>query len=176
MWRSIRWATRVGVHMDRAAYAWLVRWFVDPDAAEQVRQGIRSSFVSDFRVPAKGALAAPSEESADRGGVTAPVFLDHVGACRLHEAAQDEGGDDGVVEWAEEGDELGDEVYRRRDPGDTDEKQCLGAARHTGVAEEVFEQQHQVRQQGGHLASGGPSPGEDQRHDEQEVEDRDDAE
>jgi len=28
----MRWATRAGVHIDRAACAWLVRRFVDPDA------------------------------------------------------------------------------------------------------------------------------------------------
>ncbi|MFD7022170.1 chromate resistance protein ChrB domain-containing protein [Promicromonospora sukumoe] len=28
----MRWATRTGVHIDRAACAWLVRRFVDPDA------------------------------------------------------------------------------------------------------------------------------------------------
>jgi hypothetical protein len=29
----MRWATRAGVHVDRAACAWLLRRFVDPDAA-----------------------------------------------------------------------------------------------------------------------------------------------
>ncbi len=29
----MRWATRAGVHIDRAACAWLIRRFVDPDAA-----------------------------------------------------------------------------------------------------------------------------------------------
>ena len=29
----MRWATRPGVHVDRAACAWLIRRFVDPDAA-----------------------------------------------------------------------------------------------------------------------------------------------
>jgi hypothetical protein len=29
----VRWATRAGVHIDRAACAWLIRRFVDPDAA-----------------------------------------------------------------------------------------------------------------------------------------------
>jgi hypothetical protein len=29
----MRWATRAGVHIDRAASAWLIRRFVDPDAA-----------------------------------------------------------------------------------------------------------------------------------------------
>jgi hypothetical protein len=28
----VRWATRAGVHVDRAACAWLLRRFVDPDA------------------------------------------------------------------------------------------------------------------------------------------------
>ena len=28
----MRWATRAGVHVDRAACVWLVRRFVDPDA------------------------------------------------------------------------------------------------------------------------------------------------
>jgi hypothetical protein len=28
----VRWATRAGVHIDRAACAWLIRRFVDPDA------------------------------------------------------------------------------------------------------------------------------------------------
>lgn len=28
----MRWATRVGVHVDRAASAWLIRRFIDPDA------------------------------------------------------------------------------------------------------------------------------------------------
>jgi hypothetical protein len=28
----VRWATRAGVHVDRAACAWLIRRFVDPDA------------------------------------------------------------------------------------------------------------------------------------------------
>jgi hypothetical protein len=28
----VRWATRPGVHIDRAACAWLIRRFVDPDA------------------------------------------------------------------------------------------------------------------------------------------------
>jgi hypothetical protein len=28
----VRWATRPGVHVDRAASAWLIRRFVDPDA------------------------------------------------------------------------------------------------------------------------------------------------
>ncbi len=29
----MRWATRSGVHIDRAACAWLIRRFIDPDAA-----------------------------------------------------------------------------------------------------------------------------------------------
>src|SRR5947209_4568164 len=29
----MRWATRAGVHVDRAACAWLIRRFIDPDAA-----------------------------------------------------------------------------------------------------------------------------------------------
>ena len=29
----MRWATRAGVHIDRAACAWLIRRFVDPEAA-----------------------------------------------------------------------------------------------------------------------------------------------
>lgn len=29
----MRWATRTGVHVDRAACAWLIRRFIDPDAA-----------------------------------------------------------------------------------------------------------------------------------------------
>jgi hypothetical protein len=29
----VRWATRAGIHIDRAACAWLIRRFVDPDAA-----------------------------------------------------------------------------------------------------------------------------------------------
>ena len=28
----MRWATRAGVHIDRAACAWLIRRFIDPDA------------------------------------------------------------------------------------------------------------------------------------------------
>jgi hypothetical protein len=28
----VRWATRAGIHIDRAACAWLVRRFIDPDA------------------------------------------------------------------------------------------------------------------------------------------------
>lgn len=28
----MRWATRSGCHIDRAACAWLIRRFVDPDA------------------------------------------------------------------------------------------------------------------------------------------------
>ncbi len=28
----MRWATRAGIHIDRAACAWLIRRFVDPDA------------------------------------------------------------------------------------------------------------------------------------------------
>jgi hypothetical protein len=28
----VRWATRAGVHIDRAACAWLIRRFIDPDA------------------------------------------------------------------------------------------------------------------------------------------------
>jgi hypothetical protein len=29
----VRWATRAGCHIDRAASAWLIRRFIDPDAA-----------------------------------------------------------------------------------------------------------------------------------------------
>jgi hypothetical protein len=29
----VRWATRAGIHIDRASSAWLLRRFVDPDAA-----------------------------------------------------------------------------------------------------------------------------------------------
>jgi hypothetical protein len=28
----VKWATRAGIHVDRAACAWLLRRFVDPDA------------------------------------------------------------------------------------------------------------------------------------------------
>jgi hypothetical protein len=28
----VNWATRAGVHIDRAACAWLIRRFIDPDA------------------------------------------------------------------------------------------------------------------------------------------------
>jgi hypothetical protein len=41
----VRWATRAGVHIDRAACAWLIRRFIDPDA--------EFSFVADLaEVPA----------------------------------------------------------------------------------------------------------------------------
>ncbi len=41
----MRWATRAGIHIDRAACAWLIRRFVDPDA--------EFVFVGDLReVPA----------------------------------------------------------------------------------------------------------------------------
>jgi hypothetical protein len=43
----MRWATRAGCHVDRAACAWLLRRFVDPDAT--------FVFVDDGEDPPKGA-------------------------------------------------------------------------------------------------------------------------
>jgi hypothetical protein len=34
----MRWATRTGVHIDRAACAWLIRRFIDPGAEFYRRQ------------------------------------------------------------------------------------------------------------------------------------------
>jgi hypothetical protein len=44
----MRWATRAGVHIDRAACAWLIRRFVDPDA--------EFIFIADGTVPPAGAI------------------------------------------------------------------------------------------------------------------------
>ena len=44
----MRWATRPGVHVDRAACAWLIRRFIDPDAVIRF-------------VPGKGYLPNPGE-------------------------------------------------------------------------------------------------------------------
>ena len=45
----MRWATRAGVHIDRAACAWLIRRFIDPDA--------QFSFVADPAEVPPGATA-----------------------------------------------------------------------------------------------------------------------
>ena len=34
----MRWATRAGVHIDRAACAWLIRRFLDPEAEERAKK------------------------------------------------------------------------------------------------------------------------------------------
>src|SRR5262249_28731386 len=145
-----------------------------PSGGRMVRG--RWSLVAVVEWPVRGGRAAPSEQPADRGGGAAPVLLPHPPTSRLDEGAPGEGGDDRGGERAEERDELRDEVDGRRDPGDADEKQGFGAPRHSGVAQEVFEQQRQVRQEGGHLTRRGSPPGEQQPHDEQYVEDGDDGE
>ena len=45
----MRWATRAGVHIDRAASAWLIRRFIDPDATFE--------FVADPSALPPGAVA-----------------------------------------------------------------------------------------------------------------------
>jgi hypothetical protein len=44
----VRWATRAGVHIDRAACAWLIRRFLDPEAV--------FDFVTDEETPPAGAV------------------------------------------------------------------------------------------------------------------------
>jgi len=44
----VRWATRGGVHVDRAGCAWLIRRFIDPDAG--------FSFVDDSADVAQDAI------------------------------------------------------------------------------------------------------------------------
>ena len=39
----MRWATRAGVHIDRAACAWLIRRYVDPDATPFDMRGVELS-------------------------------------------------------------------------------------------------------------------------------------
>lgn len=43
----MKWATRAGVHVDRAACAWLVRRFIDPDSADFVFVADPSDVPSD---------------------------------------------------------------------------------------------------------------------------------
>ena len=45
----MRWATRAGVHIDRASSAWLIRRFLDPDAEFQFVSG--PDEVADGSVP-----------------------------------------------------------------------------------------------------------------------------
>lgn len=63
----MRWATRAGVHIDRASSAWLIRRFVDPEA--------EFVFVTDpYDVPAD---AAPFDmRGVDYGHHTSPVGED----------------------------------------------------------------------------------------------------
>ena len=40
----MRWATRRGCHVDRTAYAWLIRRFLDPDADRELVERRRELF------------------------------------------------------------------------------------------------------------------------------------
>ncbi|GAB3662802.1 hypothetical protein GCM10027596_25050 [Nocardioides korecus] len=44
----MRWATRAGIHIDRASSAWLIRRFIDPDAVFE--------FVTDLGAVTRGAV------------------------------------------------------------------------------------------------------------------------
>jgi hypothetical protein len=63
----MRWATRAGVHIDRAACAWLIRRFVDPDA--------EFVFVDDVaRVPADATPSTCAGSSQRTLAVSGELF------------------------------------------------------------------------------------------------------
>ena len=88
----MKWATRPGVHVDRAACAWLIRRFIDPDAefvfaadladipadATAVRHARRRARAS----PRAGARSRPCWQ---RFGLTADPALEEIGRI-VHEA------------------------------------------------------------------------------------------
>src|SRR5262245_13444555 len=95
----MKWATRSGVHIDRAACAWLIRRFIDPDAQfvfvadpEHIPAGaiafdIRGAQLS-HHVGDDGAEDCSFETILRRYDLTDPVLWQV--ACVVHEADLDD--------------------------------------------------------------------------------------
>jgi hypothetical protein len=93
------------------------------------------------------------------------VFGDDVWSCFSQEVAEDKDSDDCVVEWPEDGDELGDKVDGRREPDGADDQQCFRAARDAWIPREAFEQDEQVGEQQRDFFGGGATPDQEQSRD-----------
>ena len=86
----MRWATRAGVHVDRAACAWLIRRFIDPDAdfvfvddAEEVPAGATAFDMRGVELSHHGGDCS-FETILHRYGLDDPVLWDV--ARIVHEA------------------------------------------------------------------------------------------
>jgi len=85
----VKWATRPGVHVDRAACAWLIRRFIDPDAefifAADPAAIPAGATPFDMRGAALGQGRCSFETALEGFGLTADPALEEIG-CIVHEA------------------------------------------------------------------------------------------
>src|SRR4030095_5745372 len=101
---------------------------------------------------------------------------DHVASGGPKQMANDERGHHHIIERTKDGNELGDEVDGRGDPGRTEEEEGFGASRHARITDQTLEQPEDVRQKNRYLSGGSASPYEEQSGDGQYVNTGDDRE
>jgi hypothetical protein len=87
----VKWATRAGVHVDRAACAWLIRRFIDPDAEfvflDNLAEVASDATPFDMRGAALGHHRGRCsfETALTSFDLTADPALEEIG-CIVHEA------------------------------------------------------------------------------------------
>src|SRR5262245_49556107 len=107
--------------------------------------------------------AEDPQDPRDGRGLPAPVLVDDLAPRLPDQMTQHRGGDDGVVERTEDGDELRDQVDRRREPDGGEAEPELRAPRDPLVSNEVLEQEEQVRHESDELAGGPDASERDER-------------
>ncbi len=107
------------------------------------------------------------EQAGEGGSFATPVVDDHIGRATPEQVAEGEGGNDRVVERAQDRHELGDQVEGVQQPEHAEREHDLGGPGDTGVAEEITEKQDQVGDQRDELSCRGALPREEQDRDQQ---------
>ena len=92
-----------------------------------------------------------------------------IGSAASKDVAQCEGDDDGVVEVARDGDEVGNEVERHQQVGDEGGKDELLAAWKAGIGEQSLEEDDAVGHECGRGACPFPAAGDDESGEEDRV-------
>jgi hypothetical protein len=93
-----------------------------------------------------------ADDRVERGDVATPVIDQDRSVCAAQDVPQDQGRHDRVVKRPGHGDEFRDQVYRRDEPHQGEPQPSLAAPRDARITDQAPEQDHEVREQGGHLA------------------------
>ena len=91
--------------------------------------------------------AGNTEQESDGPRVPSPMVRHDIRPCSFHEVAKEERRHHRIVDGADAGQELGDQVDRRGEPHGAEQEERLRRTRYPLIAEEAAEETDEIRKQ-----------------------------